>query len=285
MTEIELAGETVPVVEAHGARIPALGFGTWELEGRTAEEATADALAAGYRHVDTAQIYGNEAEVGRALERSDVPREAVFLTTKIWPDDFAPDRFRASVDRRLELLGVDRVDLLLLHWPHFPDTSLVRTMRLLEEAREQDKTRHIGVSNFTTDLLARARAAVDAPLVTDQVEYHLFLDQAPVLEAVREAEMSLTAYSPLAHGEAVDHPTLEEIGRRHGVGAPAVAIRWLLQQEGVVAIPRTSDPEHARQNLGALEIEFSEEEMAEISGLARPDGRIIDPDPLAPEWD
>ncbi len=285
MTEIELAGETVPVVEAHGARVPALGFGTWELEGETAEEMTLAALEAGYRHVDTAQAYGNEAEVGRAIARSEVPREAIFLTTKIWPDCFGSRQFADAVDERLQLLDVERVDLLLLHWPVFEGTTLVRTMGLLEEARRRGKTRHIGVSNFTTDQLARARAATEGPLVTNQVEYHPFLDQGPVLEAVREAEMCLTAYSPLAHGEAVGHPTLEEIGRRHGVGAPVVALRWLIQQERVAAIPRTSDPDHARENLRAQEIELSEAEMAEISGLARPDGRVIDPEPLAPDWD
>ncbi len=285
MEEVELAGESVPVVEAHGARVPALGFGTWELEGEVAEEMTEAALEMGYRHVDTAQAYGNEHRVGRALERASVPRHEVFLTTKIWPDGFGPDQFHDAVEERLDLLGVDRVDLLLLHWPVFEGTSLVRTMRLLDEAREAGKTRHIGVSNFTTDLLARARAAAESPLVTNQVEYHPFLDQAAVLETVRGAEMCLTAYSPLAHGEAVGHPVLEEIGARHGVGAPAVAIRWLIQQEGVAALPRTSDPEHARANLRALEIELSAEETAEISALARPDGRVIDPAPLAPDWD
>lgn len=285
MTEAELAGQDVPVIEAHGARIPVFGFGTWQLEGATAEEMTEAALAAGYRHLDTAQAYGNEAEVGRALARSSVPREEVFLTTKIWPDDYAPDRFADAVDERLELLGVDRVDLLLLHWPAFRGTTLVRTLGMLERAREAGKTRHIGVSNFTTDQLARARAAVDAPLVTNQVEYHPFLDQDPVLEAVREAGMCLTAYSPLAHGEAVGHPTLAEIGARHGVGAPVVAIRWLIQQERVAAIPRTSDPDHARDNLRALGIELTADEMREIAALARPDGRIIDPEGLAPDWD
>jgi diketogulonate reductase-like aldo/keto reductase len=285
MEEIELAGATVPVVEARGARIPALGFGTWELEGRLAEEMVAAAVDMGYRHVDTAQVYGNEAAVGRGLERSGVPRDQVFLTTKIWPDSYAPGSFADAVDERLRLLGVDRVDLLLLHWPKFQGTTLIRTLRLLNEAREAGKARHIGVSNFTTDQIARARAGSEAPLVTDQVEYHPFLDQSAVLEAVREAGMCLTAYSPLAKGGVVGDSVLGEIGRAHGTGAPAVALRWLLQQEEVAAIPRTSDPGHARENLRALEIELTEEEMRRISGLARPGGRRIDPAGLAPDWD
>lgn len=283
METAELAGQTTPVVEAHGARIPALGFGTWELTGETAERMTLAALEAGYRHVDTAQAYGNEARVGRAIDRSDIPRDNVFITTKIWPDSYTD--FEAAVDERLELLGTGRVDLLLLHWPRFQGTTLPRTIQALNRARRDGRTRHVGVSNFTTDQLARAWAASEAPLVTNQVEYHPFLDQTAVLEEARGREMCLTAYSPLAHGRVPGHPALEEVGRERGVGATAVALRWLIQQEGVAALPRTSDPGHCRQNLAALEIELSDDEMERISDLARPDGRVIDPDGLAPEWD
>lgn len=285
MTETELAGGTTPTLGAHGARIPALGFGTWQLEGVEAERMTEAALEAGYRHLDTAQAYGNEAEAGRGLERSSVAREDVFLTTKIWPDAYAPDRFHDAVDERLRLLGVDRVDLLLLHWPVFRGTSLERTVGLLNEAREAGKTRHIGVSNFTTDLLGRAWTASDAPLAVSQVEYHPFLEQRAVLEATRRRDMCLTAYSPLARGRAVDDRTLQEIGRRHEVGAAAVALRWLLQQDRVAAIPKSSDPDHARANLRALDIELSPEEMDAITALAEPGGRVIDPAGLAPDWD
>ena len=285
MTEIELAGQTVPVVEAHGARIPSLGFGTWQLEGRAAEEMTERALELGYRHLDTAQAYGNEAEVGRGLRRSSVPREDVFLTTKVWPDRYAPGDFRASVEGSLEKLAVERVDLLLLHWPQFDGTTLERTLDLLNEAREAGKTRHIGVSNFTTGLLDRAWEVTDAPLAANQVEYHPFLDQDAVLAATRERGMCLTAYSPVARGRVLGEPALQEIGDRHGVGPAAAALGWLLQQGGVAAIPKTSDPDHARANLRALDLELSEEEMGRISGLARPDGRIIDPAGLAPDWD
>ena len=283
METTDIAGQETPVLETHGARIPALGFGTWELEGETAERMTAEALEVGYRHIDTAQAYGNEAEVGRAIETSDVSRDNIFLTTKIWPASYSD--FQNAVEERLELLRTDRVDLLLLHWPKFDGTTLTRTIDALNRARREGKTRHIGVSNFNTDLLARAWAASEAPLVTNQVEYHPFLDQAPVLDAVREREMCLTAYSPLAHGEVPGDPTLEEIGREHGASAAAVAIRWLIQQDGVAAIPRTSDPEHCRDNFSALEFELDGGEMDRIAELARPDGRVIDPAGLAPEWD
>lgn len=285
MTEIELAGETVRVVEAHGARVPVLGFGTWQLEGQAAVEMTAAVLEMGYRHLDTAQAYGNEAEVGRGLQRSDVPRDQVFLTTKVWPDRYAPDDFRRSVDESLQELGVERVDLLLLHWPRFEGGTLERTLGLLNEAREAGKTRHIGVSNFNVDLLARAWDVTEAPLVTNQVEYHAHLSQGPVLRAAREREMCVTAYSPLARGRVLDEPALRRIADRHGVEPAAAAIAWLLRQDRVAAIPKTSDPDHARSNLRALEVELSPEEMDEISELARPDGRVISPAGLAPDWD
>lgn len=274
----------VPAIEGHGASVPALGFGTWELRGETARRLVERALEVGYRHVDTAEAYGNEAEVGRALEASGVDREALFLTTKVWPDHYEPRAFRDAVAASLERLGVERVDLLLLHWPRFRGTSLERTVDLLNEARAEGRTRHIGVSNFTPELLARAAGASEAPLVTDQVEYHPFLDQTAVLGTVRERGMVLTAYSPLAHGRAPRDPTLAEIGRRHGKTASQVALRWLLEQDRVAAIPRTSDPEHCAENLDILDFRLSTREMEEISGLAEPGGRVIDPDGLAPDW-
>ena len=285
MSQTDLAGGTAPVIEAHGARIPALGFGTWQLEGRHAREMTERALELGYRHLDTAQAYGNEAEVGAGLEASSVPREDVFVTTKVWPDRYAPGDFQDSVDESLERLGLEQVDLLLLHWPHFQGTSLEGTIGLLNEVRDEGRTRHVGVSNFTTDLLDRAWAITDAPLVANQVEYHPFLDQDAVLAATRERGMCLTAYSPLARGRVLEDRTLRRIAERHGVGEAEVAIRWLLQQDGVAAIPKTGDPDHAQANLRALEIELSDDEMREISGRATDDGRVISPSPFAPDWD
>lgn len=274
-----------PVVEAHGARIPALGFGTWELTGSTARRMTEQALDTGYRHVDTARIYGNEAEVGRALETSDVDREDVFLTTKVWPDDYRPEEFRAAVRESLERLRTDRVDLLLLHWPRFEGTSLEATVGELCRAQHEGRTRHVGLCNVNRELLDRAWEAATVPLAVHQAEYHPYLDRDAALAASRDRGMAFTAYSPLAHGEIVADQTLAAIGERHGKSAAQVALRWLVQQEAVNAIPRTSDPDHLRENREVFDFDLTDEEMARIADLARPDGRIISPGGLAPEWD
>lgn len=272
-------------VEAHGARIPALGFGTWELTGSVARRTTGAALEAGYRHVDTARIYDNESEVGRALEEADVDRSEVFLTTKIWPDDYRPGDFRAAVRESLERLRTDRVDLLLLHWPRFEGTSLEATVGELCRARHEGRARHVGVCNFNRELLERAWDAASVPLAVHQAEYHPYLDQDAVLSATRQREMAFTAYCPVAHGEVAGDEILASIGASHGKSAVQVALRWLVQQEGVSAIPRTSDPEHLRENLAIFDFELTEEEMARVTDRARPDGRIISPGGLAPDWD
>lgn len=279
------ASAAVPDVEVRGASIPALGFGTWELEGAEAERMVETALELGYRHVDTAEMYGNETAVGRALRASDVAREEVFLTTKIWPDHYASDAFMPAVRASLDRLSTDYVDLLLPHWPSFESASLRETMENLNAARAEGLTRHIGVSNFTVALLEQALDASEGPLVVDQVEYHPYLDQTAVLGAVRRHGMALTAYSPLAKGRAPRDETLRAIGERHGASAAQVALRWHLQQDGVVAIPRTSSAKHCLENLRALELELDEGEMEAISDLAVPGGRLISPAGLAPDWD
>ncbi len=297
-------------VRAHGAEIPILGLGTWQLEGRTARAVTEAALEMGYRHVDTARAYGNEREVGQALEESAVDRDEVFLTTKIWPDDYARKQFRAAVEDSLERLGTDQVDLLLLHWPNFEHAPLEETLEELARAREHGQARHVGVCNFNSRLLRRARRTADIPLVTDQVEYHPYLRQDALLDTVRNEGMALTAYSPLAQGsipaERSDRGTLhrlrwwakrlkrgrlpwtdplEAAAERHGKTVAQVTLRWVIQQEAVCAIPRTSDPDHLRENLEVFDFELSAGEMDAISGLSLPDGRVLDPAGLAPDWD
>lgn len=264
--------------------MPALGFGTFRMEGADAEEGVRDALEIGYRHIDTAQIYGNEAEVGRAITASPVDRDDVFLTTKVWPDNFAASDLRASVYESLRKLQTDSVNLLLLHWPRF-DVPMAETIEALNEVHDAGKARHLGVSNFTTELLAEARELSDAPLVANQVEYHPFLRQTPVLEAVRDAEMTLTAYSPLAKGQVVGDDTLERIGSRYRKSPAQVALRWLLQQEAVSAIPKASSPEHRRANFEVFDFNLTDAEMEEIHDLARPNGRLTSPAGLAPDWD
>jgi 2,5-diketo-D-gluconate reductase B len=256
------------VVEANGASIPALGFGTYRLADDEAERLVGEALGVGYRHVDTARMYRNEAGVGRGLRRSGVDREEVFLTTKVWPDDFERDRLLSAVRDSLSKLEVEHVDLVLLHWPS-RSVPLEETIAALNEARERGDTRHIGVSNFDPDLLSRAAGLGDAPLVNNQVEYHPFKDQSPALEAAREMGMSLTAYSPLAKGRVSGDATLREIGAAHGKNESQVALRWLVQQEGVIAIPKTASPERCRSNFEIFDFELSEEEMASISTLLR----------------
>ena len=227
-------------VSANGAQIPALGFGTWDLPPDRVQPLVEHALGVGYRHLDTAQMYGNEAAVGAGLRASGLARDAVFLTTKIWPDYFARDAFLEATDERLRLLGVDRVDLLLLHWPS-KTVPLGETIEALNAVRKAGQTRHIGVSNFTTKLIDEAVRLSDAPLVTDQVEYHPYLDQSKVLAKLKAHGMALTAYCPIARGRVVDDPTLVRIGEAHGKSATQVALRWLVQQEGVIAIPRSSN--------------------------------------------
>ncbi|WP_273841982.1 aldo/keto reductase [Rubrobacter calidifluminis] len=271
-------------VKANGAEIPVLGFGTYRLPEGDAERMVSHALGVGYRHVDTAQMYGNEAGVGRALESSGVGREEFFLTTKVWPDRFRHDDLLNSVDESLRRLRTEYVDLLLLHWPN-PEVPLEETIGALNEVRSAGKTRHIGVSNFTTKLVERAVSLSEAPLVTDQVEYHPYLDQSKLFGKLRSEGMALTAYSPLAKGRVQEDETLREIGSSHGKSPGQVALRWLIQQEGVVAIPKTSNPGRAEENFDIFDFELSQEEMERISFLARPDGRITSPAGLAPEWD
>ena len=270
-------------VDANGAAIPALGFGTWALPDDRVQPLVEHALELGYRHLDTAQMYGTEAAVGAGLRASGLPRDDVFLTTKIWPDDFAAADFRRAADQRLKLLGVEKLDLLLLHWPS-KTVPLAETIEALNAVKDAGQTRHIGVSNFTTTLIDEAVRLSAAPLVTNQVEYHPFLGQAKVLAKLKAHGMALTAYCPLARGRVVDDPTLAEIGRAHGKSATQVALRWLVQQEGVIAIPRSSNEARVEANLQVFDFTLSDEEMARIHAMGSPAGRVVNI-AVAPEWD
>lgn len=270
-------------VDAGSARIPQLGFGTWELTGSTAHDSVQHALDAGYRHLDTAQAYDNEAQVGRALEHSGVKRNDVFLTTKVWTDNFA--RLKDSTRESLDKLKVDQVDLLLLHWPVFEEISMQETLDSLMQVHSDGLTRNIGISNFTTEQIQQAFDHTDGALAVNQVEYHPFLNQAPVLDKLHQLKMGLTAYSPLARGQVFDQPQLKAIGERHGKTAGQVTLRWLLDQPGVIAIPRSSNPDHIRSNFEVFDFDLSDKERNTITNLQSRDGRTIDPDGLAPDWD
>jgi|AntDeeMinimDraft_5_1070356.scaffolds.fasta_scaffold02626_2 diketogulonate reductase-like aldo/keto reductase len=270
-------------VNANGAQIPALGFGTFELEPSDAEAMVAHALETGYRHIDTAQAYNNEEAVGRGIAQSGIAREDIFLTTKVWIDHFTDGDLQTSVRNSLDKLGTDYVDLLLLHWPN-PDVSLKETLGALNDVREQGLARNIGISNFTTHLIDEAVDQAGAPLATNQVEYHPFLSQKPVLDKLAEHGMALTAYCPLAQGRVFSEPTLDRIGKAHGKNGGQVALRWLIQHGNVVAIPRSTQPEHVASNFEVFDFELTEEEMREIAQLHSEDGRIINPS-FAPDWD
>ena len=268
-----------PVVEARGRRVPKIGFGTFLMSGRSVKRAVADALAIGYRHIDTAAAYENEREVGRAIARSGVDRGDIWLTTKVWMDDLEPAPLRASAERSLRLLGTDHVDLLLIHWPS-RDVPLERSLDAMAGLREQARTREIGVSNFPAGLFRQALET--APVFCNQVEYHPFLEQDAVLGLCDEHDAMLTAYAPLAAGGVPGHPVLEEVGRAHGKTAAQVALRWLIEQPRVVAIPKASSHDRRAENLDVFDFQLSDEERARIDALPK-DQREFDPG-WAPDW-
>jgi diketogulonate reductase-like aldo/keto reductase len=271
-------------VTVHDAAIPAIGMGTWTLKDDHCRRMVEAALAIGYRHIDTARMYGNEREVGAALRASGLPREAVFVTTKVWYTDLAPQELRRSAEASLEDLGLDYVDLLLVHWPN-PEIPLDRTMAALARLREEGRTRHIGVSNFTVPLLHQAIASTEVPLVCNQVEYHPYLDQSKVKRVLQEAGMALVSYCPLYRGHTLlDEPAIRAVASRHGRSPAQIVLRWHIQQPHVVAIPRTSRPERLEENLAVFDFALTEEEMTAISALKRRRPRICDYD-FSPDWD
>ncbi len=262
-----------------GEEVPALGLGTWKLDGEACRRGVAEALEMGYRHIDTAQVYENEAEVGQGLQdAAGVDRDDVFLVTKIWPENLAPGNVRASAEESLKKLGTDYVDLLHVHWPAGA-FEMEGTMEAMSALREAGKARHLGVSNFTPELVEEALS--HAPLFAVQVEYHPFLSQHALARTAREHDLLLTAYSPLARGKVLDDDLLQAIGDAHGKTAAQVALRWLVQQNKVAAIPKASSTEHRRSNFDLFDFALSDEEMQGIFDLARGE-RIIHPDDLAP---
>jgi diketogulonate reductase-like aldo/keto reductase len=269
-------------IEANGAKIPAIGLGTWELRGRTCARLVEQALRLGYRHIDTAQVYENEREVGEGVRGSGVKRADVFVTTKVWTTHFAPNDLERSVKESLARLRLTEIDLLLLHWPN-PHVPLSETLGALAHARQLGLTRHIGVSNFTVALIEDAVAACAEPLVCDQVEYHPYLDQTKVKAACAAHDMALVAYSPVAKGRIKNDRALALIGKRHHKTAAQICLRWLVQQN-VVAIPRTSKLERLSENIDVFDFELSDEEMNQISAMGSASGRLTDYG-FAPKWD
>tara|TARA_R110002050_G_scaffold660_4_gene4587 strand:+ start:758 stop:1585 length:828 start_codon:yes stop_codon:yes gene_type:complete len=269
--------------DIHGVSIPALGFGTFQLDPQAAETMVAKAAEIGYRHFDTAQMYHNEEGVGRGLKASGLARDDYFLTTKVWSDQFHSGDLQTSVVESLRKLDLNHVDLLLLHWPN-DDVPLEETIAALNEVRNLGMTKHIGISNFPCALIDKAVSYSNLPLLCNQVEYHPYLSQKAVMDCLKKHDMLLTAYCPLARAEVLKDDTLIAIGKNHGKSATQVTLRWLMQQDGVMAIPKSGSPKNAKANFDIFDFELSDAEMTRISGLARPDGRMINPE-FAPRWD
>lgn len=265
-------------VAANGARIPAIGLGTWTLKGDQCSDLVSHALAVGYRHVDTAKMYDNEAAVGAGIKASSVPRDDIFLTTKVWWTDLAPADLERSAEGSLKRLGLDHVDLLLIHWPN-ARIPLEGTIKALNRMRERGLTRHIGVANFPTKLLAEAISLSDAPLVANQVEYHPYLDQTKVHAACRAAGMAMVSYCPLYRGGGLlEEEAIRSAASRLGKTPGQVVLRWHVQQDGVVAIPRTTRKERLVENAAIFDFELSDAEMTEISALTKANSRICEHD-------
>jgi 2,5-diketo-D-gluconate reductase B len=262
--------------------MPGIGFGTLGNLGDAATDLVEAALAEGYRYIDTGRYYGNEEAIGKALARTSVPRGDIWVTTKLLHPKTPPQPDLAlELDRSLRFLQTDYVDLLLIHWPR-PDVSLEWALGEFAKLRKKGKVRTIGVSNFTTALLRQA-LEIEGDLVANQVEYHPYLHQRPLLKMMRERGLVLIAHSPLARGQILNDPVLQEIATRRRLSVAQVVLRWLVQQERVVAIPGVKNVEHLRDNLKVLEVTLTSDEMAAISALAR-GTRIVNP-PHGPVWD
>jgi diketogulonate reductase-like aldo/keto reductase len=242
------------------------------------------ALRLGYRHVDTAELYENEREVGEGLRASGIKRDEVFITTKVWPSHFAPRELERAAKESLVRLRLSEVDLLLLHWPN-PQIPLAETLPALCKMKRMGLARHIGVSNFTVALIEEATKLSEEPLVCDQIELHPLLDQSKVIAACRQHGMAVVAYSPIARGGVKNHAVLAHIGKVHGKSAAQVSLRFLVQR-GIVVIPRTSRIERLTENMAIFDFALSDAEMAEIAGLASRDGRVVDYSYSgSPQWD
>jgi 2,5-diketo-D-gluconate reductase B len=262
--------------------IPRLGFGTFRMPGGGCQPVVESALALGYRHLDTAAMYENEDALGAAIAASNVPRGELFVTTKVWHDQLGTaDSIRRAFDTSVEKLKLDYVDLYMVHWPS-KDMNMAIVMETLTALRDEGGARAIGLCNFNLPMLRQAIDEIHAPVASLQVEYHPFLDQSTMLAYLRERNIPLTAYAPLAQGRAADDETLKRIGDKHGFSAAQVAIAWLLDQDGVIAIPKAQRPESQQSNLDALTIRLDDEDRAAIAALPK-DRRYVSP-PFAPDW-
>ncbi|MDO9561261.1 MAG: aldo/keto reductase [Bradyrhizobium sp.] len=269
-------------LQTQGISLPRLGLGTFRLQGDACRVAVEGALGLGYRHIDTAEMYGNEEAIGDAIAASGVARKDLHVTTKVWHENLAPDAIRHAFDASLKKLRLDHVDLYLVHWPS-KAMNLPAMFETLTMLKQEGFTRAIGVANFNIALLKTVVEEIGAPIACNQVEYHVMLDQTPLRRYMSAKAIPLVAYCPLAQGRAASDPTLMAIGRKHGASAAQVALKWLLDQDGVAAIPKASRPESQQANLDALHIGLDDEDMNAIAALPK-DRRCVNPG-FAPAWD
>src|SRR4051812_39192860 len=269
-------------LQAGGISLPRLGLGTFRMQGDTCRAAVESALSLGYRHLDSAEMYGNEEAIGAALSASKVARGDLHVTTKVWNENLAPDAIRRAFDASLKKLRLDHIDLYLVHWPA-RNMNLPAMFETLIKLKQQGRTRAIGVANFNIALLKTVVEEIKAPIACNQVEYHVFLDQTPLRDYLAAKSVPLVAYCPLAQGRAASDKTLTAIGRKHGATAAQVALKWLLDQDGVAAIPKASRAESQKANLDALHIGLDDEDRAAIAGLPK-NKRFVNPG-FAPAWD
>ncbi len=269
-------------LQSQGVSLPRLGLGTFRMQGDVCRAAVESALGLGYRHIDTAEMYANEDAIGPAIAASGVARKDLHVTTKVWHENLAPDAIRRAFDTSLQKLKLDHVDLYLVHWPS-KAMNLPAVFETLLKLKEQGRTRAIGVANFNLALLKTVVEEIKAPIACNQIEYHVMLDQAPVRKYLAAKSIPLVAYCPLAQGRAATNESLIAIGRKHNASAAQVALKWLLDQDGVAAIPKASRAESQQANLGALNVKLDDEDRKAIAALPK-NQRFVNPG-FAPAWD
>jgi 2,5-diketo-D-gluconate reductase B len=269
-------------LQTQGIRLPRLGLGTYRMQGDVCRAAVESALGLGYRHIDTAEMYGNEDAIGAAIAASGLPRQDLHITTKVWNDNLAPDAIRRAFDTSLKKLRLDHVDLYLVHWPsrHMDLPAMFETLVAL---KNEGRTRAIGVANFNIALLKTVVEEIRAPIACNQIEYHVLLDQTPIRKYLEAKSIPLVAYCPLAQGRAASNEALIAIGRKHDASAAQVALKWLLDQDDVAAIPKASRRESQEANLRALDLELDESDRQAIAALPK-NQRFVSPG-FAPAWD
>jgi 2,5-diketo-D-gluconate reductase B len=269
-------------LQTQGIRLPRLGLGTFRMQGDVCRAAVESALGLGYRHIDTAEMYGNEDAIGAAIAASDVARGDLHITTKVWNENLAPDAIRKAFDASLKKLRLDHVDLYLVHWPA-KKMNLPAMFETLVKLKEEGRTRAIGVANFNIALLKTVVEEIKAPIACNQIEYHVMLDQTPLRKYLAAKSIPLVAYCPLAQGRAASDKTLMKIGNKHGASAAQVALKWLLDQDGVAAIPKASRAESQQANLDALKVKLDDDDRKAIAALPK-NKRFVNPG-FAPAWD